>query len=120
MVELDYLRREDAGKVFGGPGIQPYQGSGPFKSEHSAVKIYHVRGTDLPKCLFGASKNLTFGMGLDKKKEPYRGKGAVIFWKGGDGRVINAEDARHTIKVGLMPGATSPEDPGKEGGNFWD
>jgi hypothetical protein len=116
IVELGYMPRRQAGQIFAANRSWRYSGPGPFKSEHSPLKIYHVKESDPPECLFGASKNFRFGIGLDQKGLE-RG---VVFQKGGSGSIISREAATNTRSIGLMPGATSRDNPGKEDGNFWD
>lgn len=119
-VRLGYISRADAGKVFAAPGVKAYSGEGPFKSEHSAFKMYTVSASDPGECVFLATRNFTFGKGLDPRKLPYKDKGCVILRKSGDGLSLRKEQARVTTLVGLMTGATSKDAPGVEEGSVWE
>lgn len=120
MAQQDYIKRGDLGKVFAAPGIPIYNGSGSFQSRNSALKIYKVTENDVAQCVFAATKNFTFGKGLDDMKVPYKDKGCVIFRKGGDGLALGKMQSKNTALVGFMPGATTQAAPGKEEGSVWE
>jgi hypothetical protein len=116
LVEYKYIDRGDLKGLFTAPGIKPYPGMGRFKSENSAFKMYRVTDNDLSQVIFLATKNFTFGQPLDEKAAPYGKRGAVIFRKGGEGVIINDQQAADSGSgaLGFMPGATSWESPGTE------
>lgn len=120
MMELDYMKRTEVGKVFTAPGLSMYPGKGSFLSKDSAFKIYKVTEQDDSRCVLVASRNFTFGKGLDSTKLPYGDRFGVIVRKGGDGLPLNAQQAAHTALVGFMPGATTQAEPGEEEGNLCD
>lgn len=114
LIEYKYIDRADVKTLFYAPGIKAYPGSGPFSAENSAFKIYKVKDQDLSQVIYLATKNFTFGQPLDPKAVPYHSKGAVIFRKGGEGIVINDQQATTSGNghVGFNVGGTSTEDPG--------
>jgi hypothetical protein len=116
LVEYKYIDRRDIKSLFYAPGVKAYPGTGPFAPENSAFKIYKVTKADGPQVIFIATKNFTFGQALDPKAAPYGDKGAVIFRKGGEGVIINDQQAKNSSNgnLGLMPGATSKDSPGIE------
>ena len=110
----DYIRPPDIPKLFGAPGLPPYSGSGPFRSESSAFKIYRVRDPDVPACLFLATRNYTFRKGLDAQAKPYGTRGGCVVRKGGE--AIPFYSNADSLKIrGCMPGHFDPDrDPGEE------
>jgi hypothetical protein len=116
LMEYKYLDRGDLKSLFYAPGVKAYSGRGQFSSENSAFKIYKVTKADDSQVIFIATKNFTFGQALDPKAAPYGDKGAVIFRKGGEGVIVNDQQAKNSSNgnLGLMPGATSKDSPGTE------
>ncbi len=113
LVDYKYLERGSLSKLFSGPNVSAYKGTGTFTGENSVYKIYLDRDSDYDTCLFLATKNFTFGQDLDAKK-PFSDKGCVIVHKGGDAIQLSSKQAKNK-NVGLMPGSTSQDSPGDEG-----
>jgi len=112
--DYDYLKPSDVGKIFAAPGIRAYTGVGEFTAENSAFKIYRVRDSDLPTVIFSATKNFSFGQGLDPKAVPYGDKTFAIIRKGGDATPYYNKQSALKRELGLMPGHTSKNNPGTE------
>lgn len=115
LVEYKYLDRGTLAKLFGGPGVTPYSGSGRFEGKNSVYHFYKIKDSDLDEALFLATKNYTFASALDEHK-PFGNKGAVIVRKGGDAQMLSAGGATQR-NVGVMPGGTI-ENPGEQTGNI--
>lgn len=115
MTKYKYLDRNALGRLFSGPGISTYPGTGPFEGKHSVFNIYKITENDFDTALFLATKNFTFGAPLDRKR-PFGTEGAVIIRKGGDALTLTA-DAAMNKKVGVMPGGTE-ENRGEQAGNI--
>jgi len=69
--EYGYIRKVDIGKIFAASGVRAYTGAGEFTSANSAFKVYKVRTSDTANVIFCATKNFTFGKGLDKHAVPF-------------------------------------------------
>ena len=121
LVKYDYVKQADLGKIFSAPGVKAYTGTGTFASENSAYKIYLVTETDVSNVLFCATKNFTFGNGLDATAKPYGEKGFIIVRKGGDATSFSSkQQALDKNLMGFMPGSTSQDSPGTESdSNTW-
>jgi prepilin-type N-terminal cleavage/methylation domain-containing protein len=122
LVEYDYLKEGDIGKVFGLPGVTAYNppsgggggGSGNALSgfdadKNSGFKIYKVKDSDGSSTVFTATKNFTYGQTLnDPKAVPFGDKGFVVVRKGGDGAFYKPQQSKSTSLLGNMPGQSSP------------
>ena len=118
--KFDYLKKSDIAKAFSAPGIRAYDGTGEFTSENSAFKIYKVTDSDVSNVLFCATKNYTFGKGLDAATSPYADKGFMILRKGGDAVPYFNRESALNKNIGFMPGSSSQESPGTESdANTW-
>ena len=126
LIRGDYLRRADVAKLLAMEGVPRYPGTGPVTSAYSPFKIYRVRESDVSNCLFIATKNFTLAHPLDAGQPPFpkphfwlfgpseRERYFVILRKGGDAiPYYNAQSALRK-NLGVMPGHSSPEDPGVE------
>lgn len=113
MVDHRYLDRGSLAKLFAGPDVSVYPGTGPFQGKYSAFNVYKVTGNDPDNAIFLATKNFTYGSALDPTK-PYGDKGCMIMRKGGDALLLTAGQAM-TKNVGVMPGGTA-DDPGEQNG----
>ena len=114
LVELEYLKRGDLGKLFGAHGIPAYQGTGPFSGENSALKIYRIGEKDDPNCIAIATRNFRFASGLDAKQAPYADKGFSIVRKSGQAVPFFNKQSALNKRLGFMPGHHSDADPGLE------
>jgi hypothetical protein len=118
LITYEYIAREDVASVFSvtasATGVKPYPGTGPFLPENSAFKVYKVKENDVSQVIFLATKNFTFGQPLDEKAVPFGKRHAVLFRKGGEGVIINDQQAANSGSgnLGFNPGGTSMEDPG--------
>ena len=120
IVKYDYVKRADLDKLFAGPGVPHYPGTGVFGGKYSAFKIYLSREDDTSEVLFCATKNFTLGKGLDASAVPYGDRGAVVVHKGGDAWSITKIEALDPTKIGVMPGHKTAADPGEEtSANVW-
>ena len=120
LVKFDYLNERDLAKLFTAPGVRAFSGPGRLEGNNSAFKIYLVTASDSPNVLFLATKNFTFGHGLDANTVPYRDKGFAIVRKGGDAQSFAGYAAQYREAIGVMPGHTKLEDPGAETStNVW-
>jgi len=115
--ELGYIKRADVGKMFAAPGIPAYPGTGDFTGANSAFKIYKVRQADVANVIFSATRNYTFGRGLDPKAAPYGDKGFAIIRKGGDAIPYYNKQSALNRNLGFMPGSNTQESPGTETGD---
>jgi prepilin-type N-terminal cleavage/methylation domain-containing protein len=117
LVEYKYIDRGDIKSLFYAPGVKAYRGTGPFDKENSAFDIYPVKDTDVSQVIYIATRNYEFGVPLKPTQSPYGNKGAVLFRKGGEGVIINDQQATHSSDGGLgfNPGGTSMEDVGPKG-----
>jgi hypothetical protein len=114
LVEHDYIKKADIGKIFAAPGVRAYTGQGEFTGENSAFKIYKVRESDLASVIFSATKNFTFGRGLDKHAVPDGDKSFCVVRKGGDASPYFDRRAALNTNLGLMPGHSDMQNPGAE------
>jgi type II secretory pathway pseudopilin PulG len=114
LVEYKYIDRGDLKSLFYAPGVKAYKGTGPFASENSAFQIYKVRKADVSQVIYMSTKNFAFGQPLDPKAMPYGNKHAIIFRKGGEGVIINDQQATRSGdgNLGFNVGGTSMEDIG--------
>jgi prepilin-type N-terminal cleavage/methylation domain-containing protein len=114
LVEYKYLDKGQLGKLFAGPGITTYSGTGPFQGSNCVFNIFKVEENNLDTTLFLATKNFTFGSDLDKTM-PYGESGAVIVRKGGDAQSLSGGAAKNK-NIGVMPGG-DVTNPGEQQGN---
>jgi len=112
--EYGYLREADLMALSSEPGIPANIGEGEFTGRNVGFKIYRVRGADVDDVTFAATKNFTFGKGLDPRAKPYGRHGCCIVRKGGDAVSYPSDPVVYGNRVGLMPGSTDRENPGQE------
>jgi len=118
--QFDYVRKSDLGKIFSAPGIRAYDGNGEFTSQNSAFKIYKVTDADVSNVLFCATKNFTFGEGLDATASPYSDKAFMVLRKGGDAVPYFNRQSALNKNIGFMPGSSTQDSPGTESdANTW-
>lgn len=115
LVKYKYLDRENLAKLFAGPSVTRYDGTGPFHGRNSVFQVYKIKDSDSDMAIFLSTKNFTYGAPLDATKS-YGVKGAVIVRKGGDAQSLSKDGAKNR-NVGVMPGGTI-ENPGEQKGNI--
>ncbi len=103
LVEYKYLAREDLPKLFRAPGIPQYPGAGAFDAMYSPFKIYRVQENDSDDCLFLATRNFTYGIGLDPAAKPFGAQNGIVCRKDGTALTLHAEQAK-TTDFARLPG----------------
>jgi len=108
LMDYNYLKSFDVGRVCAAPGIRPWDGApGTFDGERNmAFKIYKVTDGDSSATLFAATKNFTYNKEIDASTtvDPYRDKAFVVIRKGGDALSYQPKQARSYQALGLLPG----------------
>jgi type II secretory pathway pseudopilin PulG len=106
LVEYKYLERGSLPVLFQAPGIPPYTGTAPFDAMYSPFKVYKVRASDPEDCLFLATRNFTYGSGLDPATKPYGAQAGIVCRKDGSAQILRTEPAQKT-DLGRLPGNAS-------------
>lgn len=105
LVEYKYLERTALPKLFQAPGVPPYPVTTRFDAIYSPFKVYKVRAIDRDDCLFLATRNFTYGSGLDPAAQPYGTQAGVVCRKDGSAQILRAEQATST-GIGRLPAET--------------
>ncbi len=113
LVGNEYLKGQDAVKLFSAPGITPGTSSGgtnvTLGYPNSAFKIYKVQDGDASTTIFLTTKNYTYGQNLTTDGGvPYKDAGFVIFRMGGDGSIYKKNQGTQTNILGDRPAVTEP------------
>ncbi len=110
----DFLKPQDAAKVFSGGQIRPdgtvTTNSTTLATANIAYTFYKVQDSDAGITLFATTKNYTYGTALTTNL-PFKTDGFVVMRKGGDGAVYKKSQTRETNSIGTLPTATAPLSP---------
>jgi prepilin-type N-terminal cleavage/methylation domain-containing protein len=96
-----YLSAADLKKLVSAPGVKV---SGAFPPSPSALQVYPVRENSPGDAIFISTQNWNGFSDLNPEATPYGDKGFVIFRKGGDGNVFQANQATNTNALGTLVG----------------
>ena len=116
LMTYDYIKAQDVGKVFGGPGLPVWSGTGTFAYTNSAWKVFKVLGSDGGNTVFLESKNYTFNTPLSGATAPYGDTGFVIARKDSSATSYQKQQAQNVMQIGYLTGTAdpSPTNPGVE------
>jgi prepilin-type N-terminal cleavage/methylation domain-containing protein len=98
-----------------GSGFKTATSSDSITSTNISYNIYNVNDSDESNVVFLTTKNLEYKAtgsdSLSTSTDPFRGKGLVVFRKGGDGAFYAGESANLALKntntIGSLPSATA-------------
>jgi len=97
-----YLTESDLKKVVSAPGVRV---GTSFPPSPSALQVYPVRENSPGDAIFISTQNWDSFSELKTDSVPYGDKGFVIFRKGGDGNVFQANQATNTNSLGTLVGS---------------
>jgi len=97
-----YLTESDLKKIVTAPGVKVGNSSPPTPS---ALQVYPVRENSPSDAIFISTQNWNSFAELQPNSVPYGDKGFVIFRKGGDGNVFQANQATNTNSLGTLVGS---------------
>jgi len=104
LVKNDYLKPGDL-KIFASAGIKLFTDSDannfsatPGPGNNCAFTVFCVQESDASSAIFLSTINATLNVSnttfvLDSNADPFRGKGYVVFHRGGDGSILNGKQA---------------------------
>jgi hypothetical protein len=79
LIYYDYIKRGDCGKVFGGPGVPLWDGTGQLRAANSAFKVFKITNADPGKTtIFLESRNYTYNRTLDSALKPFGDTAFVV------------------------------------------
>jgi hypothetical protein len=111
LMKYEYLTKVDMKVILRMAGGEPWNTSDPLRPVlHCPFKIYGITGADGPANLILATRNFSYGGGLDGSVRPHGDKGFTVFRKGGDGAVILGQRCAKnpaSCTLGLLPGQTA-------------
>lgn len=110
LVNNDYLKAQDAAKLFAAQGIRPGTVSGTnvvLTLANCAFSIYKVSDSDASTTLFATTKNYTYGTVLTTNL-PFKDSGFIAFRRGGDGQIFKKTQYNETNLIGAQPAITTP------------
>jgi prepilin-type N-terminal cleavage/methylation domain-containing protein len=107
LITYDYLKRGDCGKLFGGPGVPLWDGSGQLTQNNCAFKVFKVTSSDSGSVIFLESKNYTYNQPLDASKKPFGDTAFVVTRK--DTSSTNYSKPQYNLwqQIGTLTGAPS-------------
>ena len=104
LVKYDYLKTGDL-KIFAAAGIRPFTDSdlnkfsaAPGEGNNCAFTVSCIQESDTSSAIFLSTVNATLNVSdttyvLDARAVPFAKKGYVVFHRGGDGVILNANQA---------------------------
>ncbi|MEI6034249.1 MAG: type II secretion system protein [Verrucomicrobiae bacterium] len=116
LITNDFLRPQDAAKVFAAGTIKPAQlatNATTLSNANIAFTFYKVTDGDAGTTLFSTTKNYQYGVQLSaaSTNNPFKDNGFVVMRKGGDGAVYKKSQWGETNSVGILPAITTPLTP---------
>jgi hypothetical protein len=111
MIAYDYVKRGDCGKVFGGPGVPLWDGSGQLTSRECAFKIFKITKKDLGNTVFLETRNYTYNQPPNPAVKPYGDTAFIVTRK--DTSSTNYSKPQYNLwqQIGTLTG--QPEDSTK-------
>lgn len=111
LIEHDKMRALDVGKIMHTPSRPRWDGTSRFDGDkHCPYKIYRVTEDNPGETLLLATRNFTYGKGVDASGPPYGDKGFAVIRKGGDGSAHLSKDASKPQRIGMLPSRKSLDD----------
>ena len=110
LVNNDYLKAQDAVKLFAAQGIRQGTVSGTnvtLTMTNSAFTIYKVADSDASTTLFATTKNYNYNTALTTNV-PFKDAGFIAFRRGGDGQIFKKTQYNETNLIGNLPSIVSP------------
>lgn len=101
LVDGRYLAAGDLRKLVSAPGVRVGNSMPPSPS---ALQVYPVKENSPGDAIFVSTQNWNGPSELKPEAVPYGDKGFVIFRKGGDGNVFQANQATNTNALGTFVG----------------
>jgi len=101
LVDGRYLTANDLKKIVSAPGVKVGNSLPPSPS---ALQVYPVKENSPGDSIFISTQNWNGFNSLKPEAIPYGEKGFVIFRKGGDGNVFQANQATNTNVLGTLVG----------------
>jgi len=112
LVGNDYLKPQDAVKLFSAPGITPGSvasaTNATLTTANSAFSVYPVSGSDSSTTIFITTKNYTYNTALTPTNVPYKDVGFIVFRMGGDGAMYKKAQYGQTNTLGTLPTVPTP------------
>jgi prepilin-type N-terminal cleavage/methylation domain-containing protein len=106
LIQYDYLKPQDAAKVFAAGQVRPQQDvtseTTTINEENIAFTVYAVTEDDAGVTLLASTKNYDYGQPLTTNI-PFKQEGFVVMRKAGDGAIYRKAQFGETNLIGILP-----------------